>query len=150
MSGTGKQPAFKGEEPPEPVGELETWASMQLARDPQAWEGLLSRHAVPRSRLNGRALELLGEPLDGPPIVLTHDLALRLELVRDWLPENGPGPAAEPELAPLSVRIVPLDDFADTPEEGEEAILGDTDNAVIPEAGEVISTGTAEPVRQPS
>jgi hypothetical protein len=53
-------------------------------------------------------------------------------------PEPGPpegGPAAG------TVRIVSLDTFADTEEEGEEAVLGDRDNAVIPEAGDVMVYG---------
>jgi hypothetical protein len=44
-------------------------------------------------------------------------------------------------LAPVGVRIVSLDTFADTEEEGAEAVLGDADNAVIPEAGDVMVYG---------
>jgi hypothetical protein len=39
------------------------------------------------------------------------------------------------------VRIVSLDVFADTAEEGDEALLGDADNAVIPEGGDVMFYG---------
>lgn len=57
-------------------------------------------------------------------------------------------PKAADESAPVDqrdplgpVRIVPLDTFADTPEDGEEAVLGDRDNAVIPEDGDVMFYG---------
>jgi KaiC/GvpD/RAD55 family RecA-like ATPase len=49
--------------------------------------------------------------------------------------------APEGEPAAGAVRIVSLDTFADTEEEGEEAVLGDRDNAVIPEAGDVMVYG---------
>jgi AAA domain-containing protein len=38
-------------------------------------------------------------------------------------------------------RIVSLDTFVDTPEDGEEALLGDNENIVIPEAGSVMFYG---------
>jgi AAA domain-containing protein len=40
-----------------------------------------------------------------------------------------------------AVRIVSLDVFADTDEEGDEALLGDAENAVIPEGGDVMFYG---------
>jgi hypothetical protein len=38
-------------------------------------------------------------------------------------------------------RVVSLDAFADTPEEGEEALLGDRENTVVPENGDVMVYG---------
>ena len=39
------------------------------------------------------------------------------------------------------MRIVPLDEFADTEEDGDEALLGDAENAAIPEGGDVLLYG---------
>jgi AAA domain len=40
-----------------------------------------------------------------------------------------------------AVKVVSLDTFADTAEEGRQALLGDAENAVIPEDGDVMFYG---------
>jgi hypothetical protein len=51
-----------------------------LAADPTAAEGLLLGLAVPRTRLVVETLGRIGEPLEGPAIFLTDEIALRLDL----------------------------------------------------------------------
>jgi hypothetical protein len=111
-------------------------AAFLLARSLSACEALARGLAVPRGELNPEALAALGESEYGPDIALDDELVLQLEL--RYKPESE---ANEGEPEPLSIHIVPLDKFADEPEEGEEAILGDADNAVIPEAGDVMFYG---------
>jgi hypothetical protein len=140
-----RQPAFRGKEPPEPLDELEVWASFQLASELEAYEAIVLREPLPRERLRPEARDALGLTGAGPDFVLDRAAARQLYERRHMLSENDAGPAGlevGPELAPLPpVRIVPLDKFADEPEQGEEAILGTPDNAVIPEAGDVMFYG---------
>jgi hypothetical protein len=62
------------------------WAGVVLAADVAACEGLLRGLPVPRRRLHGGVLVALDEPLSGPPVVLTDELALRLDvaLITGW------------------------------------------------------------------
>jgi hypothetical protein len=66
-----------------------------LATDPDAGEGLLRGLAVPRHRLRGGVLIAIDEPLKGPPIVLSDELALRVELALHpgWWAAGRPKPA---------------------------------------------------------
>lgn len=70
------------------------WAAISLAADVDAAEGLIVGLPVPRDRLLADVLERVGEPRQGPPIVLDDALALRLEVSRgndqpDFLPFAG-------------------------------------------------------------
>jgi hypothetical protein len=62
------------------VTDRHLWAGMFLARDPDAWKALMLGLEVPRHRLHPGALAILDEPLDGPPMRLDDELALRCEL----------------------------------------------------------------------
>lgn len=66
------------------------WAAMQFAGDPPTWEALARGLAVPRDKLDLKALEAIGEPAEGPDFTLTDELALKLEM---FLPNgNTPHP----------------------------------------------------------
>jgi len=65
------------------LAERRAYAATILAGDVNAAEGLLSGQSVPRSRLHRGTLIALGEPLDGAPIALDNELALRVELTRE-------------------------------------------------------------------
>ena len=56
------------------------WAAVVLACDLTTCEGLLRGLPVPRHRLMGGVLIAIDEEPDGPPIVLTEELGLRIEL----------------------------------------------------------------------
>ena len=56
------------------------WAAIVLAGDVVASEALLRGLPVPRGRLHGGVLVALDEQLDGDPIVLDEEIALRLDL----------------------------------------------------------------------
>jgi hypothetical protein len=58
------------------------WASMMLAADVAAWEGLARGLSVPRGRLHPSVLRALGERRRGAPVVMDDELALRIELAR--------------------------------------------------------------------
>ena len=115
--------AFSGLEPGTEDDALATdtearlgWAAMMLASDVNAYEALISGLAVPRARLEPGVLEILGEPLVGPDVELTAELALRVEVARppgegtpseeassSWEPQNlallGPRDAIQPRSA---------------------------------------------------
>jgi AAA domain len=57
------------------------------------------------------------------------------------LPPHAGVPTEAETSALVGVRIVSLDEFADTPEDGDEALLGDAENAAIPEGGDVLLYG---------
>lgn len=114
-------------------------AGILLARDVEASRALIRGLPVPRKRLNPKALAALGEPEEGPDIALDDELALRLEV---QLPLKGDGAKPAGAETPLeSVRFASLEDFANTPEEGAEAVLGDADNVVFPVSGDVMFYG---------
>jgi hypothetical protein len=71
------------------------WGAVVLAADVDAFEGLLRGLAVPRRRLHGGVLVAIDEPLKGPPITLTDELALRVELAlhEGWWAAGRPNPA---------------------------------------------------------
>jgi hypothetical protein len=58
------------------------WASMMLAADVAAWEGLARGLPVPRDRLSRRVLLALDEEPEGEPVVMDDELALRIELAQ--------------------------------------------------------------------
>jgi hypothetical protein len=58
------------------------WAAMMLAGDLAVCEALQRGLPVPRWRLNWRVLKAIGEPLRGAPLVLSEELALRVETGR--------------------------------------------------------------------
>jgi hypothetical protein len=58
------------------------WAAWVLAADLAAYHGLFAGFEVPRSRLRADVLRAIGEPADGPAVVLDDELALRAELAR--------------------------------------------------------------------
>ena len=72
------------------------WAAVVLAADVDACEGLLRGLAVPRHRLHGGVIAALEEDLDGPAIVLSDELALRLELalIPGWWVAGLPAPGS--------------------------------------------------------
>lgn len=72
------------------------WAAVVVAADVDACEGLLRGLAVPRHRLHGGVLAAIDEDPDGPPLQLSDELALRLELalVPSWWAQGKPSPIA--------------------------------------------------------
>jgi hypothetical protein len=69
-------------EQPGPPPEVERfyWAAIALAGDLETSIALSRGLEVPRSCLNPLAVAALGESVDGPDLVLTDELALRLSL----------------------------------------------------------------------
>ncbi len=109
-----------------------------------------ARLALHRILLRDRAAPTANHALDGSetPKRNPEAEAIELEVAAD-LPAPEPlGSIKEPQTeeeavkgALAGVRIVPLDVFVDTEEQGSEAVLGDADNAVIPEGGDVMVYG---------
>jgi hypothetical protein len=64
--------------------------------------------------------------------------------VNEWLLAEPPelaAPEAEPEQAPARVRVISLEEFAATEEAGARSLVGNTDEALIPEGGDVLVYG---------
>lgn len=72
------------------------WCAVVLAADVDACEGLLRGLAVPRKRLHGGVLVAIDEPLNGQPITLSDELALRVELAMHpgWWAAGRPKPGS--------------------------------------------------------
>ncbi|OAI56163.1 hypothetical protein AYO48_00035 [Gaiella sp. SCGC AG-212-M14] len=110
------------------------WAAMQLSEHPDVCAALMRGLPVPRERLRADALAKIDEPTSGDPFVLTDDLVLRCEasLVSD-------GHVEPPE--EFEFEAVSFEAFAAVDEPGANALLGDADEAVIPENGDVMFYG---------
>jgi hypothetical protein len=79
------------------------WAAVVLACDVLGCEALLRGLAVPRYRLHGGVLTAIDEdPFDGPAIVLSDELALRIELAMfpGWWAAGRPSRAATRRRSP--------------------------------------------------
>ena len=72
------------------------WCAVVLAADVDGCEGFLRGLAVPRHRLHGGVLAAIEEPLKGPAITLTDELALRVELALHpgWWAAGKPKPGS--------------------------------------------------------
>lgn len=110
------------------------WAAMQLSEHPDVWTALDRGLPVPRERLAADALAAIDESAIGEDVVLTDDLVLRCET--HLVGGNGDHRPDAPGLG-----VVTLDEFVAVEEPGAEALVGDEDDALIPDGGDVMFYG---------
>lgn len=86
---------------------------MLLAADPEAWGGLVHGLPVDRSRLKRDVLERIDERPEGPPLVLTDELALRVLVTspNGCEPEPQSSVTDDPTNEPHSWRPLNLREF---------------------------------------
>jgi AAA domain len=113
------------------------WA---LTDDVNVVEALLRGMPVARDRLRPDALVAMGEQLQGEPVELSEELALRI-LSATPREAKGASSASPPAAEREPIQIVPLAEFAAVAEPGAAAILGTDDNALVGEDSDVMTYG---------
>jgi hypothetical protein len=108
----------------------------KLGLDPTARDALLSGIAVARTRLDPEVLGAIGEPLEGEPLELSEQLALRILAVRPPA-----GASGSVDAATSTAQVVSLDEFVAIHEPGAAPILGTADGTLIPEGGDAMVYG---------
>jgi KaiC/GvpD/RAD55 family RecA-like ATPase len=90
------------------------YAAFVLGGSLTAVEALAKGVPVPREQLNAELLERLGEPLEGEPLTLSDELALRVVLAP---------PAGSDEAAPLRLAVWTGRELSELPDRGDTDML---------------------------
>jgi AAA domain len=111
-----------------------------LTANVTAYEALLRGVPVARDRLDAEMLTAIGEPLEGEPIELSEELALRVLVAKRRSDRSSVQPV-QPEEPELELRVVTAEEFAAVDEPGAAALLGGENSAVLSEGGDVMVYG---------